>query len=134
MNDWEQGVVSGILDREGLSRVLADVRKVWDTDAMGCRTTYTERHPDAGPGTPCPHCDQAAVVDEHGCCIHCGMAREHVHTWGDREPHPRLGMTKGGVRYCTGDGCDAFTTADDDEDAAYERLREEADERVGLDD
>lgn len=25
--------------------------------------------------TPCPHCDEAAVVDEDGCCIHCGLPR-----------------------------------------------------------
>jgi ribosomal protein L37E len=26
-------------------------------------------------GTPCPVCDQAAVVDEEGACIHCGAVR-----------------------------------------------------------
>lgn len=25
--------------------------------------------------TPCPYCDQAAVVDETGCCVHCGADR-----------------------------------------------------------
>lgn len=24
---------------------------------------------------PCPVCDEAAVVDEEGCCLHCGAAR-----------------------------------------------------------
>jgi hypothetical protein len=28
--------------------------------------------------TPCPYCDQAAVVDESGCCIHCGTYRQDL--------------------------------------------------------
>ncbi len=38
--------------------------------------------------TPCPHCDQAAVVDENGCCIHCGADRtteEHNDERPDRD-------------------------------------------------
>jgi ribosomal protein S27AE len=27
------------------------------------------------PATPCPRCDQASVVDEHGACVHCGADR-----------------------------------------------------------
>lgn len=30
---------------------------------------------DEGPGTPCPHCDEAAVVDDGGACVHCGALR-----------------------------------------------------------
>jgi hypothetical protein len=29
-------------------------------------------------GTPCPVCDQAAVVDEEGACVHCGADRNNL--------------------------------------------------------
>lgn len=30
---------------------------------------------DPGPGSPCPYCDEASVVDEGGACVHCGVDR-----------------------------------------------------------
>jgi hypothetical protein len=36
-----------------------------------------DRHVLAGDPTvgPCPHCDEASVVDEDGYCVHCGADR-----------------------------------------------------------
>lgn len=46
-----------------------------DPSAPSCFLIRRETPSDDGPGSPCPHCDEAAVVDERGDCIHCGVAR-----------------------------------------------------------
>lgn len=43
--------------------------------------------------TPCPYCDQAAVTDEDGCCIHCGAVR------GDQSGAPAQLEAAGAWRY-----------------------------------
>ena len=65
---------------------------------------------DLGPElTPCPHCDQAAVVDDDGCCIHCGAPRLAEPVRFDPDG-PRICPACGtnpaapGDRYCTACG------------------------------
>ena len=43
-----------------LAEIVAGVAGAADLDGM----------------TPCPDCDEAAAVDEDGCCVHCGTPRE----------------------------------------------------------
>lgn len=49
---------------------------------IACQPCYAKNvmqaPPDPGPGSPCPYCDEASIVDEGGACVHCGVRRVEV--------------------------------------------------------